>query len=164
MRQQAYRPNEVKIQGIMKYTPSRKCGALGFNTLYFKTMDNQVKKILIVEDDQLLIKILFDEFEKNNFKVFLASNGQEGLEKALYEKPDLILLDIVMPIMDGLTMLKKLRAQKEGASIPVMILTNLSGAETIEKGVQSGSYDFLVKANWDLKDIVNKVKSKLGVS
>lgn len=127
-------------------------------------MDNQVKKILIVEDDQLLLKILFDEFEKNNFKVFLASNGQEGLEKALYEKPDLILLDIVMPVMDGLTMLKKLRAQKEGASIPVMILTNLSGAETIEKGVQSGSYDFLVKANWDLKDIVNKVKSKLGVS
>ena len=127
-------------------------------------MDNQPKKILIVEDDNLLLKILSDEFEKNNFQDLLAEDGQEGLDKALYEKPDLILLDIVMPKMDGLTMLKKMREQKEGATIPVLILTNLSGAETIEKSVASGSFDFLVKANWELGDIVKKVKRKLGIN
>lgn len=127
-------------------------------------MNNQSKKILIVEDDKLLLKILSDEFEKNNFQVLLAGDGQEGLDKALYEKPDLILLDVVMPKMDGLTMLKKLRAQKEGATIPVLILTNLSEAETIEKSVASGSFDFLVKANWELGDIVKKVKDKLRVN
>lgn len=127
-------------------------------------MNNKPKKILIVEDDRLLLKVLSDEFEKQGFKTLLAQDGAEGLSKALYEKPDLILLDIIMPVMDGLTMLKKLRAQKEGAAIPVVILTNLSGAETIEKSVQSGSYDFLVKANWELGDIVKKVKEKLGVS
>jgi len=127
-------------------------------------MNEQPKKILIVEDDKLLLNILSEEFQKNNFLVSLASNGEEGLDKALYEKPDLILLDIVMPVMDGLTMLKKLRAQKEGVKIPVMILTNLSGAETIEKGIQSGTFDFLVKANWDLGDIVKKVKERMAVS
>jgi len=127
-------------------------------------MSNQPKKILIVEDDQLLLKILSNEFEKQGFKTLLAQDGEEGLDKALYEQPDLILLDIVMPKMDGLTMLKKLRAEKEGAAIPVMILTNLSGAETIEKSVASGTFDFLVKANWELDDIVKKVKNKLKVS
>lgn len=127
-------------------------------------MDSQIKKILIVEDDKLLQRILSEEFQKNNFLVSLASNGAEGLDKALYEKPNLILLDIVMPVMDGLTMLKNLRAEKEGAKIPVMILTNLSGPEAIEKGIQSGTFDFLVKANWELGDIVKKVRERLGVN
>ena len=127
-------------------------------------MSEQPKKILIVEDDKLLQRILSEEFQKNSFLVFLASNGEEGLDKALYEKPDLILLDIVMPVMDGLTMLKKLRQEKEGAKVPVIVLTNLSGAETIEKSVQTGTYDFLVKANWELSDIVAKVKERLRIN
>ncbi len=127
-------------------------------------MTDQPKKILIIEDDKLLIKILSEEFQKNNFQVSLALNGEEGLDKALFENPDLILLDIIMPVMDGLTMLKKLRQNEKGKSIPVIVLTNLSDAEAIDKSLDSGMYDFLVKANWELKDIVGKVKTKLSIS
>jgi len=126
-------------------------------------MANYNKKILIVEDDELLIKILAKEFQSAGFEILLATNGLEGLQQALSESPDLILLDIIMPQMDGLTMLRKLRQDKKGKEIPVIVLTNLSDAETIDESLKIGSYDFLVKANWGLPDIVAKVKRKLGV-
>ncbi len=121
------------------------------------------KTVLIVEDDQLLQKILAKEFENYGFKTLLASNGIEGLERTLNENPDLILLDIIMPRMDGLTMLKKLRQDEKSKEIPVIVLTNLSDAEAIDESLKNGIYDFLVKANWELPDIVAKAKQKLRI-
>jgi len=127
-------------------------------------MPEQSKKILIIEDDRLLQNILTTEFGRYGFQTFAASDGAEGLDFALIENPDLILLDIIMPKMDGLTMLKKLREDEKGKLIPVIILTNLSDAEAIDRSLKSGSYDFLTKANWELGDIVQKVKEKLRMS
>jgi len=127
-------------------------------------MLNQLKKILVVEDDQLLRKVLVEEFTKQGFEALVAGDGQEGLSVALNESPDLILLDIIMPVKDGLTMLKELRQSEKGRSVPVIVLTNLSDAGMVDESLRSGIYDFLIKADWELADIVRKVKEKLRVN
>lgn len=120
------------------------------------------QKILIVEDEADIQKILSDNLSKSGFVVVNATNGEDGLAKAKAEKPDLILLDIIMPVMDGMTMLEKMRAEDWGKEIPVIILTNLSdGTKAIDAKI-SGVHDYLVKADWDLKEVVGKIKEKLG--
>lgn len=119
------------------------------------------KKILIVEDEKTLLDVLVNKFNREGFSVSSAVNGKVGLNLALKEKPDLILLDIVMPVMDGMTMIEKLRQDKWGASAPVIILTNLNDADKVTEGIQRGVYDFLVKSNWKINDVVKKVKDKL---
>jgi two-component system alkaline phosphatase synthesis response regulator PhoP len=119
------------------------------------------KKILIVEDDLPLVKILTDHFVEAGFDIITAGDGQEGLVKALAEQPDLILLDIVMPNMDGMTMLKQLRERPEGRDIPVTILTNLSDMDITAEALESGVYDYLVKTNWTPDELVKRVQSKL---
>jgi len=122
------------------------------------------KKILIVEDEPSLLKILRDKFKDEGFEVFEAMNGIEGLEGALKNKPDLILLDIVMPRMDGMTMLKKLRQDSWGKGVSVMVLTNLSNSREIEEAVKNGVFDYLVKTDWKLDSVVSKVKQSLSLS
>lgn len=124
-------------------------------------MGTKLKKILIVEDETSLIQVLEDKFVKEGFKVLLATDGGKGFDMATKNKPDIILLDIVMPKMDGMTMLKKLRQNKWGAKVPVILLTNLNDADKVTEGVEHGVYDFLVKSNWKIGDIVKKVKDKL---
>ena len=120
------------------------------------------KKILIVEDERALSDILEEEFQKEGFEVEVAVNGLEGLTNAIEHKPDIILLDIIMPKMDGITMLKKLRADTWGAKVPVIILTNLSDATKDEVLYQEWVTDYLVKSNWKLEDLVKKVKDSLS--
>ena len=123
------------------------------------------KKILIVEDEMSQRKALVDKFTREGFEVVSARDGEEGLSVALTEKPDIILLDIVMPKMDGMTMLKKLRHENEwGKSVPVILLTNLSADDDkIMKGVTEDlpAY-YLVKSNWAINDVVEKVKDRLS--
>jgi DNA-binding response OmpR family regulator len=119
--------------------------------------------LLIVEDDQSLLEILRDEFAKAGFKVAMAHDGEEGLKVATEQPPALILIDIFMPKMDGITMLKKIRATPQGKNIPVIILTNLNDNQTIDRALESGAYDFLVKSDWNPKDLVKRVKEKLGI-
>ncbi len=121
------------------------------------------KKILIVEDEQALKIALRKKFSKEDFKIIEASNGEEGLEVAEKENPDLILLDIVMPVMDGMTMLRKLRQRKFGKEMPVILLTNLADTEEVNKAMEPNVFDYLVKSNWDIEDVIQKVKVKLGV-
>lgn len=121
-----------------------------------------MKKILIIEDEKSLANILATKLAGRKSKTLIANNGQAGLELALKEKPDLILLDIVMPVMDGLTMLKKLRADKWGAKVPVIILTNLSEMDKTAEALDGGVHDFLIKIDWTLEDIVKKVNEKLS--
>lgn len=130
-------------------------------------MTQKTKSILlveIVEDDKLLQSILAEQLEKSGFKVITAKDGEKGLELALNDHPDLVLLDIIMPNMDGITMLKKLREDKRGKNIPVVVLSNLSNPETIAEALMGQAFDYMVKAHCEPKDIVNKVKEKLGVA
>ncbi len=120
-----------------------------------------MKRILIVEDQEFLIKILSDFLIKNNFEVLEARNGQEGLEIAKQQHPDLILLDIIMPIMDGITMLKKLREDEWGKIAKVIMLTNLSSSEALESSNKEHVLEYLIKAEWKLEDVVAVVNNEL---
>lgn len=118
------------------------------------------KKILVVEDEQALAKALISKLESSGFEVSWAQNGEECLKIAFGEYPDLILLDIIMPKMDGMTALNKLRQDSWGKNVPVIMLTNLSGAEDVNMATQNGVFDYLIKSDWRLEDVVKKVKEK----
>jgi len=120
------------------------------------------KKILIVEDDVLLVKAISYEFEQENFEVFTAGNGEDGLAMAEQHLPDLILADINMPKMDGLAMLKALRATEWGKDMLVIMLTNYSDEQRVLEALSQKAFYYLVKSDWDLSQIVAKVKEKIG--
>jgi len=121
------------------------------------------QKILIIEDDKAILKAYKDHLERIGYVVDFAENGEDGLKKIEEFKPDLVLLDIVMPKMDGITMLKNLRATNtENSNVPVIFLTNLSDDKSIMEAVESGSMSYLVKADHDLSDVVDRIKSVLG--
>jgi len=122
------------------------------------------KKILIVEDEAPMRRALVDSFTEEKFQVVEAGDGVEGLKKALEEYPDLILLDVVMPRMDGPSMLKELRKDKWGRGVPVIFLTNLNDAEKIVEATAGGAAGYLVKFNWKLEDVVKKVKDRLKLT
>jgi len=117
--------------------------------------------ILIVEDDLDLLEVLRKKFIMEKFEVLQAPDGKIGLEEALRSHPDLILLDIIMPIMDGMTMLAKLRQDSWGKNVSVILLTNLSDESKVAEGLKHGVYDYLVKADWNIGDVVKKVKARL---
>lgn len=121
------------------------------------------KTILVVEDEISLLKALEDKFTLEGFDVIKARNGEEGLEVALKNHPDIILLDIVMPKMDGITMIKKLREDAWGRDAKIILLTNLSSPEAITEAIQHNVFDYLVKTNWKLESIIEKVKTMLGL-
>ncbi len=120
---------------------------------------NKSLSILIVEDEHALLQVLADKFGREGFLALTAPDGQAGLEAALKHKPDVIVLDIIMPSMDGLQMLKKLRENKWGQNVPVLILSNLSEPEYTEEILNSDpNVSYLIKSNWGLDDVVKKVK------
>jgi len=127
----------------------------------------KVRKVPIiqtVEDDALLRDVLRDKLRLEGFAVVESKNGQEGLALALRELPDLILLDIVMPVMDGITMMKKLRQNEWGKSVPVILLTNLSADDDrINRAIaENDPAYYLVKSNWSITDLVDKIKDRLS--
>lgn len=122
----------------------------------------QKKRILIVEDEVSLRSALREKLEREGFEALEAKNGVEGLAAALSEHPDLILLDIIMPVMDGMTMLKKLREDVRGMDAKVIVLTNLSDNEKLADAMEHGTYDYLVKSDWKLEDVVKVVGERLG--
>ena len=122
---------------------------------------NTKKKVLVVEDEVSLLRALIDKFNYEDFETLEAKNGKEGLKIAFQDHPDLILLDILMPVMDGMTMLKKLREDEWGKSAKVIILSNLSDSQKVAEAVEQGSFKYLVKTDWTLEDIVVKVRDRL---
>lgn len=119
-------------------------------------------KILVVEDEEILLTALTEELTSGGYEVEGAENGKVGLEKAASYKPDLILLDLVMPEMDGMEMLQELKGDEGLREIPVVILTNLSDYERISEALSLGAMDYLVKANYKLEDLLEKVKNVLS--
>ena len=122
------------------------------------------KKILIVEDEAILRETLEEKFSHENFIVHTAPDGAVGCKLALELHPDIILLDLIMPKMDGMEVLKKLRSDNWGSHARVIILTNVNNADKVAEGLKIGGgepYDYLIKTDWSLDDVVKKVKEKL---
>lgn len=125
-------------------------------------MTDTLYKILIVEDDEPLLEVLQDRFENEGFDVSVAKDGVQGLMTALDVQPDIILLDIVMPKLDGLTMLKNLRTYERGKDIRVIVMTNLSDSKEVHEALSYGAHDFLVKSDWAISDLVDNVRKQLN--
>lgn len=127
--------------------------------------ENKKTKILIVEDETIISKAYAEELCDRGFSVLTATNGRDGLDLALREKPDLILLDILMPVMDGLAMMDKLRENKPyGKTVPIILLTNLSASEEkiMNAVIKNEPAYYLVKSDCNLSDVVEKVKERLN--
>ncbi len=127
-------------------------------------MDNVKKKILIVDDNDNLVTVLIDKFNKSGLEALGAVSGEDGLKKALEFHPDIILLDLVMPVMDGLGMLKQLRADVWGKTAKVMILTLLDDAGYVANAMDANVLGYIVKTDLSLDGIVKQIKTVLGVS
>jgi CheY-like chemotaxis protein len=122
-----------------------------------------MKKILIIEDEVAYIKLLHDEFATNGYKVLEAKNGKTGLTLAKSEHPDIIILDISMPEMDGMTMLEELRKDPYGSSVDVIILTNVEPDNNILQTVlENKPTYYLIKSNTQLADLTKKITELLA--
>jgi DNA-binding response OmpR family regulator len=121
------------------------------------------KTILIVEDERPLRELLIAEISREGINTLGAGDGEEGLEVALKEHPDLLLVDILMPKKDGLEMVKGLRDDEWGKNAVVVLLTNLNDSEKIVEALNYGAREYLVKADWKIEDIIKMAKNKLGI-
>ncbi len=120
-----------------------------------------MKKILFVEDEPNLQKSIKEVLVKEGFKLFKALDGEKGLELIKKEKPDLVLLDLILPKKDGFTVLEEMKANEDTKDIPVIVLTNLEGMGDVEKALRLGANTYLVKANYELEEVVRKIKKIL---
>ena len=119
-------------------------------------------KILFIDDDNFLRKVYDSELRENGYEVILAADGKEGVNKAKLEKPDLIILDMILPIMNGFEVLTTLKNNNETNSIPVIILSNLGQDIDKKKGIDLGAVDYLVKDDTTLNIIVSKINEYLN--
>lgn len=118
--------------------------------------------ILIIEDDPLMSRMYQKIFVFAGYQVDMAADGQEGLDKARSTKPTLILLDIMMPKMNGLQVLEKLKSDPDTKTIPVIMLTNLAGQHDAETALQKGAVRYIVKSEYDPKQVSDIVKEILS--
>lgn len=121
------------------------------------------KKILIVEDDGILQKALQEYLLAEGFETLSALNGEEGVNIAKEKKPDLILLDIILPKMDGYEVLKTVKLDDVTKNIPIIILTNLGSLNDVEKALELGATTYLIKADYKLEEVANKIKEILNI-
>lgn len=124
--------------------------------------DKQIN-VLIVEDDEFLANIYKTKFDMEGFKVGLATNGEEGWKSAKKKKPDIILLDILLPKVDGYVLLKQLKEDAELKGIPVILLTNLGQKDDVDKGLELGAVDYLIKAHFKPSEVIEKVRKALKI-
>jgi len=120
------------------------------------------QKILMIEDEVPTGGALKKKLENEGFEVLWARDGEAGLNMALKEKPKLILLDIILPKLDGMSVLDSLRADEWGKDVPIIILSNLGTAEEFEKGREKGVGDYLIKTDWSLEDVVKKIREHIS--
>jgi len=121
-------------------------------------------KVLLVEDDVELVKMYERIFALEGFELETAKDGDEGLEKARTAEPALILLDIMMPKLDGFQVLLRLKSKPETEGIPVIVLTNLSGVKDAQSALYIGALKYLVKSQYEPKQVVDIVKNVLGIT
>jgi DNA-binding response OmpR family regulator len=124
-------------------------------------MKTDKKNILIIEDDEFFREIMSKKLFMSDFDVSEAIDGQKGIEKVRETNPDLVILDLLLPKIDGFEVLSTLKSDRKTASIPVIILSNLDSKEDIERGLKLGASDFLIKSQFDSDEVINKIKSFL---
>ena len=125
------------------------------------TKQNKNTTILLIEDDDFLASMYETKLELEGYKVSVAYDGEKGLAMIKKHLPDLILLDIVLPKLDGFGVLKEIKKSKELQSIPVILLTNLSQKEDIKKGLDLKADDYLIKAHYMPSEVISKIKKQL---
>lgn len=117
------------------------------------------RTVLLIEDDEYIQKAYRIGLGDAGFKVISARDGKEGLEKVSSAKPDIILLDLVMPVMDGFEFLKRIKEDGNFKSIPVIILSNLAQGPDIERAREMGAVDYLIKTDFWMEEVIKKVNS-----
>lgn len=122
-------------------------------------MSKKPIKVLLVEDDSFISKMYVTKFTLQKFNVLAAGDGEEGLRMAIAEIPDIILLDIMLPKMDGWQVLEHLKANESTKNIPVLLLTNLGAQEDIERGLQLGAIDYMIKAHFIPSEVIEKINT-----
>ncbi|KPJ54725.1 hypothetical protein AMJ47_03780 [Parcubacteria bacterium DG_72] len=120
------------------------------------------KKILLIEDDKFLRKVIVRKLTADGYEVIEAIDGEKGVVAAREGKPDLILLDLVLPEIDGFEVLAMLKKDKETFKIPVIILSNLGEKENVEKGLKMGANDYLIKARLEPSEIAERIQKILN--
>lgn len=121
-------------------------------------------RVLLVEDDSFLRDLLSQKMRKEKFQVIEAVDGEDGLKKTISEKPHIVLLDLILPGADGFETLKRIRTEETVGKVPIIILSNLGQKDDIEKGMQLGATDYLVKAHNTPGEIIEKIRSVLARS
>ena len=122
------------------------------------------KTVLVVEDEKDLAQVLKVKLEEAGFETRIAFNGESGLQIAFAVRPDLILLDVLLPGISGVEMLDKLRQYEWGKDVLVILLTNVDDLDTLSDVIADGACEYFVKTEWKLDDVIAKVKEKLNVS
>jgi DNA-binding response OmpR family regulator len=124
-------------------------------------MGFMAKTILIVEDDKFLRELIVKKLKDEGYQTAEAVDGEEALEVVKKAFPDLILLDLILPGIDGFEVLKQIKAESSLSSIPVIILSNLGQQEEVDRGMKLGAADYLVKAHFTPGEIIEKIKNIL---
>ena len=130
--------------------------------VHFANKINLMKTILFIEDESTLQKTLGEVLTKEGYQVISALDGEIGLRMAKEKKPDLILLDLILPKMNGFDVLKKIKEDTEIKDIPIIVLTNLESMEDIQKALELGAATYLVKANYGLEEVLEKIKKTIN--
>ncbi len=121
-----------------------------------------MKKILLIEDDPLLIDIYTTKLQQSGFEVQTVEEGEKAVTAIQQERPDIVLLDIVLPHVDGWEILQQVQASEELKRIPIVILSNLGQKEEIEKGLRLGAVRYLIKAHYTPSQVVEEVVKLIG--
>jgi DNA-binding response OmpR family regulator len=119
------------------------------------------QKILIIEDDKFLRELISRKLAKEGYDIFEAVDGEDGLKKVKEEKPDLILLDLILPGIEGFEVLSRIKQDPELSRIPVIILSNLGQKEDVDRGRELGAADYLIKAHFTPAEIIEKIRAVL---
>ena len=120
------------------------------------------KKILVVEDDRFLRELITQKLLREGYEVNEAVDGEEGVEKTKEIKPDVILMDLILPGIDGFEAISKIKENSELENIPIVILSNLGQRDDVERGLKLGAVDFLIKAHFTPGEIIEKIEKVLG--
>jgi two-component system alkaline phosphatase synthesis response regulator PhoP len=120
------------------------------------------KKILMIEDEKIIVDLLKSKLEKEGYNVIVGRDGVEGIEKMKEEKPDLILLDVVMPRKGGFEVIEERNKNEELKKIPVIIISNSGQPVELDKAKELGAVDWLVKTEFDPLEVITKVKKQIG--
>ncbi|OGZ67035.1 MAG: hypothetical protein A3C58_00750 [Candidatus Staskawiczbacteria bacterium RIFCSPHIGHO2_02_FULL_34_10] len=124
-------------------------------------MSKNKQSILIIEDDGSYRSILVKKLTEEGFLAIEAKDGEEGLNISLEKHPDLILLDLIMPRMDGITMLKELREDEWGKNAKIIILTAIMDSQKIAQAIENSAFEYIIKTDTTLDDVVERIKKRL---